>query len=48
MPIMDKVVDVDKVPTLTLSQTKAAYNEMKEAGLDFSTLTAKDIISVIQ
>ena len=46
-PIMDKIVDVNQVPTLTLSQLKLACNRMKETGASFNVSTAKDIMNFL-
>lgn len=46
-PIMDKIVDLDQVPTLTLSELSLAYSRIKEIGADFNLLTAKDIIGFL-
>jgi hypothetical protein len=44
LPIMDKVVDADQVPTLSLSQMAASYKAMAARGLNFNLSTAKEIV----
>jgi len=47
-PILDKVVDVHSVPTLTLSELAKAYEKMKKLGANFNLLTAREIISFLR
>lgn len=46
-PILDRVVDVHSVPTITLSELAEAYEKMKKLRVNFNLLTAREIISFL-
>jgi len=45
LPIMDKIVDVDKIPSLTLSQLRATSKKVADSGRDFNILNAEEIVN---
>ncbi len=46
LPIMDKVVDADEIPSLTSSQLKRTCSTLENAGRDFNLLAAEEIIKL--